>query len=189
MVGEFDPAIQRLVDDIRKADEKVREQKRMVNQLCEYADREPIYLDVENASGASATQFRPDQFYGKPLSTAIRDYLEARKSAGLGAATVREIFAALQQGGFKFDAKDSSNAQRGMRQSLTKNSSAFHKLPNGTYGLREWYPNVRPARQSSQSDEKSADDVGTSSADNAYSSDVSQNSEGLETSEPTNERG
>ena len=33
--------------------------------------------------------------------------------------------------------------------SLTKNSQTFHKLPNGKYGLREWYPAVKDKKPGS----------------------------------------
>lgn len=146
MAGEFDPAIQRLVDDIQKDEETLLSKKRMVNQLCEYAKRPPLYPDAESGQKATVSAIRTDQFYGKPLATAIREYLEMRRASNMGAAAVREIFDALKTGGFKFEAKDETNAMRGLRQSLTKNSVTFHKLPNGSYGLREWYPNVKPAK-------------------------------------------
>jgi hypothetical protein len=95
---------------------------------------------------------RSDEFYGQPLATAIRAVLEKRKGAGIGPAAVRDIYDTLGSGGFKFEAKDEDNAIRGLRQSLTKNSSTFHKLPNGLYGLLEWYPNAKPARPDDDTD-------------------------------------
>ena len=72
--------------------------------------------------------------------------MEMRHAANLGAANVREVFDALKTGGFKFDAKNATNAQRGLRRLLMKKSSTFHKLYNGTYGLRGQYQNVRSNR-------------------------------------------
>jgi hypothetical protein len=69
-----------------------------------------------------------------------------RKAANLGAASVADIFSTVRKGGFKFDAKDDENAKNTIRMSLRKNSSIFHKLPNGEYGLLTWYPNAKPAR-------------------------------------------
>ncbi len=143
MAGEFDPAIQRLVKEIERDEAALREKKRMVNHLCKYGNKAPLFADSELSDSGSVSSVRPDQFYSQPLATAIRTYLEMRQTSGLGAATVREIFDTLKAGGFKFEARDDDNAQRGLRQSLTKNSVTFHRLPNGTYGLVEWYPRAK----------------------------------------------
>jgi len=144
--GNLDAAIKALVGIIEKDETSIAENKKMVNRLCERAGRPPLYHDIERGI-TSFGSVRPDEYYGQPLAGAVRAILLARKSAGAGAATVKEIYETLVKGGFKFDAKD-ENAQRGLRQSLTKNSQTFHKLPNGTYGLLEWYPGVKPARPS-----------------------------------------
>ena len=142
---DIDPIIQGLVKVIEEAERKLAEQKRVVNGLCESAGRPLMYQDIDRASVAQLGNIQPDQYYGQPLATAMRSILEMRKAMGRGPATVREIHDTLVQGGFKFEAKD-ENALRGLRQSLTKNSAVFHKLPNGSYGLLEWYPNAKPAR-------------------------------------------
>lgn len=174
MAGEFDPAIQRLIEDIKELENGLREKQRMVNQLCKYAGRPEMYAIADGESSQTVGSIRPDQFYGKPLATAMREYLDMRGASQMGAATAREIFDALTRGGFKFDTKDEANAIRGMRQSLTKNSSTFHKLPNSTYGLREWYPGIKPGRNADDNgvtEKKSADDDEASSADSSTSSD------------------
>lgn len=107
--------------------------------------------------GVAINAIRNDQFYGQPLATAIREFLQMRKAAGGGAASVKEIYDALVRGGFKFEARDDVNAQRGLRQSLTKNSITFHKLPNGNYGLLEWYPNAKPARPDRDEEDEAED--------------------------------
>lgn len=146
-VGEdFDPAIRSLQTMIEAEEEKLNGHKRTANSLCALAGKPLLYPDVDNASkSVRIGNIQPDQYYGQPLATAMRAILEMRKAVGRGPATVREIYDTLIQGGFKFEAKD-ENALRGLRQSLTKNSAVFHKLPNGSYGLLEWYPNAKPAR-------------------------------------------
>jgi hypothetical protein len=153
MAGDFDPAINRLVDEINKDEAALQEKKRMVNTLCSYASRAPMYLDAEKLA-KTVGAILPDQFYGKPLATATREYLEMRRASNLGAANIKEIFENLQAGGFKFETKNEANAMRGLRQSLTKNSVTFHKLPNGTYGLLEWYPNAKPQKDKPTDDEE-----------------------------------
>jgi hypothetical protein len=41
-----------------------------------------------------------------------------------------------------------------MRISLAKNSSLFHKLPTGKFGLLEWYPNAKPLKASKTADDE-----------------------------------
>jgi hypothetical protein len=96
---------------------------------------------------------RPDSFYGKSITTAAREYLDMRRAAGLGPATPREIYEALVKGGYTFETKDETNAIIGVRATIRKSSSIFHRLPNGTYGLLGWYPNARASKSDDEIDE------------------------------------
>jgi len=145
--NDFMPAINRLLKDIDDLERDLAEKKRMVNSLCGYAGQPPRFQDVVRSS-AGANAVRRDQYYGRPLASVIREFLEVRGPSdrgGFGAATVNEIYDALVQGGYKFDAKDEANAKRGLRIGLTKNSTTFHRVGDA-YGLVEWYPNARPPR-------------------------------------------
>ena len=55
-----------------------------------------------------------------------------------------EITKGLQDGGFDFKPLGWTEAARirNIAISLAKNPKIFHKLPNGTWGLTEWYPGV-----------------------------------------------
>lgn len=107
----------------------------------------PMYQDTELHEGGSVSlSIQGDQFYGQPLATCIRQILEMRKALKQGPATVNEIFGALVQGNYQFETKNEDNAKRGLRISLTKNTSIFHKLPNGKFGLLDWYPNAKTAK-------------------------------------------
>jgi hypothetical protein len=129
---------------VRDLERQLAEKKKIINSLCELAGQPPMYAADEPVSNGSVA-IRSDEFYGKALATAVRKILEKRAGAGLGAASVSEIYDSMVKGGYKFDAKSAANAKRSLRISLTKNSVTFHKLPNGNYGLREWYPNARDA--------------------------------------------
>jgi hypothetical protein len=74
---------------------------------------------------------------------AMRTYLEMRKNQGLGPASTREIYDALRQGGYQFEAKTPDIAMVGMRALLRTQPNVFHKLPQGTYGLTTWYPDAK----------------------------------------------
>lgn len=86
------------------------------------------------------------EFYGQPLAVVVRRILEKRRIANQGPATVAEIYDTMLLGDYNFETANADNAKRSLRISLTKNSSTFHKLPSGKYGLREWYPALRDRR-------------------------------------------
>lgn len=122
----------------------VKQTKSLINQLSEMAGAGIIYKDIELESNPrSNVSIRSDQFYGQPQATCVREFLDMRKALDQGPATINEIFAALQEGGFNFETKNDENAKRGLRISITKNTALFHKLPNGKIGLLSWYPNAK----------------------------------------------
>ncbi len=153
MRDEFLPAIEALQRDLADLDRKVAETKNTINRLCELAGREPMYADVGAASQPTLTAIRADTFYGKPIITGAREYLEMRRTAGLGPATPREIYEALKKGGLVFDTKIESNAITGIRNALRKSSAIFHRLPNGEYGLLKWYPRAKAPKDNSSEGE------------------------------------
>src|SRR5690242_16828271 len=72
---------------ISDLEQQLSEKKKIVNSLCGLAGRPPIY---EEEPSRGLTAIRSDEFYGKPLATAVREVLERRKLANLGAASVAE---------------------------------------------------------------------------------------------------
>jgi hypothetical protein len=138
-------AIELVLVKLREQEAQVAETKIAINAMCKVAGMPVMFPDAGSASGAG-TSFRSDQFYGQALTTVVRDILNARKAQNLGAASVGEIYDAMTAGGYKFETANVENAKRVLRISLTKNSAVFHKLPNGDYGLREWYPNLKEGR-------------------------------------------
>ena len=137
-----------LQSELHEQERNVTETKRLINQLCKRAELPPMYADAElEARNGVGLSIRSDQFYGQALSTAIREILEMRKALNRGPASVNELYDDLIKGGYKFDTKNEDNSKRGLRISLTKNTSIFHKLPNGGFGLLEWYPNAKTAKK------------------------------------------
>jgi hypothetical protein len=97
-------------------------------------------------------------FYGKPQQTAVREYLGVRYSNGDGPAKPAEILAGLRAGGYQVEAKSDDIALVGLRAMLRKRTAVFHKLPNGTWGLSEKYPNAKAHKEASEKGpSKSAD--------------------------------
>lgn len=142
MPKTLDEAIEELVADITKMEVAVREKKKTVNTLCGVAQRDPLY-PTEEPTDVVPTRIRPDQFYGQALASAVRTILETRRQQNLGAATVNEIFDVLSAGGYQFQTKSDDVSRASLRNSLAKNTTTFHKLPGGQFGLLSWYPNAK----------------------------------------------
>jgi hypothetical protein len=154
MNGELQGAINVLRRKVAEQEKALANTKNLINQLCIEAGEPLIYSDIQRDSEGSGRSIRSDQYYGQPLATAVRSFLEGRE--GIGPATVDEIYDALIKGGFQFEGKGEDNQKRGLRISLTKNSVTFHKVPNGSYGLLNWYPNAKPSKvETAKSDESS----------------------------------
>lgn len=153
MRDEMKPAIDALLVELGDQEKQVIETKLLINRLCARSQMEPMFPDAAaSASSGAIGTIRPDSFYGKVLNTAAREYLEMRRAANLGPATPREVYEALAKGGYASEAKDEVTATTIVRATLRKNSSIFHRLPNGTYGLLSWYPNAKPQRDDDEED-------------------------------------
>lgn len=155
MSSHLDQTIADLQSEIRAKEVELNAVKQTVNMLCIRAGREELFVISESGHDDQLSQIKSDTFYGQPLNSSVRKILEMRKSAGKGPAKVREIFDALCKGGYEFDAKNDDNAMRGLRISLGKSSRDFHKLPNGEYGMTEWYPAVKNKSSKSGQDSDS----------------------------------
>lgn len=163
MSDAYTPALDALRQQLAKDEKAVSETKKLINRLSEVAGLPAPYAVTDETSTATVTSIRADTFYGKKLITAIREYLGMRKAANLGPAETREIYDAITKGGYFFDAANANNAMTGMRALMSKNSSKFHKLPNGTWGLAAWYENIRVAKAKAEAEE--ADDEDNEAAD------------------------
>lgn len=155
MSDRLNAAIEELQSQLEDQLREVAETKKTINLLCKRAGREPLHMDVAVEQVGS---LRPDQFYGKPLSTAAQEYLERRKQA----SSAEDIMRGLEQGGFDFRALDWKEKDRFRLfvTSLAKNTKTFHRLPNGTFGLLSWYDQAmlkRAEKQSKNGTEEGAD--------------------------------
>jgi hypothetical protein len=108
-------------------------------------------VGVGSAAGTSTataigSSKKRSRYYGKPLATAVRMYLETLQEQP---AMPNEILAELEAGEFNFDAMgwQKDGRLRSLAMSLAKNTVTFHRLPSGAFGLTEWYPNARPVRK------------------------------------------
>jgi hypothetical protein len=137
MADELGPAIAALEKKLLEQHRAVLDTKRTINMLLKMGGKNPQYAEDDDPSSSSV---RADQFYGKSLTACAAEYLAMRKQA----CSPDEILRALEAGGFDFDmlpwAKD--DRLRSFSISLSKNTGnvgKFHKLKNGSFGLRSWY--------------------------------------------------
>jgi hypothetical protein len=150
MTKTLSQAIDELVAEITTEETATRKKKETVNTLCGVEGRPPAYV-LTDAADSIPTKIRSDQFYGQPLASAVRTILEMRRAQDLGAATVNEIHEALTAGGYQFQTKSDDVARQSLRNSLSKNNTTFHKLPNSRFGMLSWYPNAKAAKPSAAS--------------------------------------
>lgn len=156
----FRAAIDELEKDIAALERKRNGLVDAVNVLRDKAGlppHEPTGLDGDSGGGSPSTgsatsTLSSDQFYGRRMGAAAREYLEMRKASGEGPAKPRAIYEALKSGGYEFRGKDETNQMVVLRTTLRK-SPMFHKLPNGLWGLTAWYPGVKAAKGTDQASE------------------------------------
>jgi hypothetical protein len=137
--------------------------KRTINSLLRRMGQQDRFPDVE-PEGYGNAALKPDQFFGKPLSTAVREVLELRGQA----LPPADILTALEKGGFNFDDTGwkKNDRLRSLSITLSKNSQTFVKLPSGTFGLRSAYPGlaappVKKAKNDNGGGEAEGDDAET----------------------------
>jgi hypothetical protein len=152
MNEKLSAAIDVLLDELKQQQQQVAETKRMINALRQRTGQEPLFPDAA-VEQLGVGPLRPDQYYGKPLATAAQEYLERRKQA----CAADEILKGLEQGSFDFDALGwKENRVRSLAMSLAKNTKAFHRLPNGFFGLVSWYDEKTIRRKGQDVEKESA---------------------------------
>jgi len=180
LVNPLQPAIDALEKDLADLERHANALLTSINVLREKSGLPPrsgAWASASSESGAFSDSGAPtlanihsDTFLGKRMGSAAREYLEMRKASGGNApATTREMFAALKTGGFVFGAKDDTTAIVVLRAMLRKNTQMFYKLQNGTYGLRSWYPNVKPPKASTPENDVGGDQEAMDDSDRAPS--------------------
>jgi hypothetical protein len=146
---DLSPAVEALRNQLHEQEAEASETRKMINSLLRRMGEDLEFPEAE--SGQMQIRMngvaRPDQYYGKAFATAAQEYLERRKQA----CSAEEIMTALEQGGFDFKKlgwRERKDWPRLTAISLAKNNQKFHKLPNGTFGLLSWYPDIAKRNES-----------------------------------------
>ncbi|MBE7498650.1 MAG: hypothetical protein HS117_27235 [Verrucomicrobiaceae bacterium] len=142
---------------LKKAEAEVIRYKKTINDLCEMAEKPPLYAETEfeETSNTSLVQFTPDAFYGKPLASSIKMILEQRKARNIGPISIKDLLDELQRGGYQFQGKE-ENRRIIVSDALRKNTD-FHRLPNGLYGMTAWYERIKKPNASNSNDDSGND--------------------------------
>lgn len=142
-------AIAEMVGILEAKQREMSDLKRSINLLCTQIGDEPMFpADSDDIS--SIGPLSPDEYYGKSPIQASRMYLERKTKP----ATVEEILSALERGGFDFEAQKWKEKLRlkNLAISLSKNTSVFHRVPSGAWGLKKWYPDKVTVGKNGKSD-------------------------------------
>jgi hypothetical protein len=149
MKEQLSGAIDALLAKLEEQMQGVIETKRMINSLRKMIGEDPLFSESEvQQPQIDLGPIKADQYYGKPLASAARDYLERRKTA----CPAEDILKGLAVGGFDFEGTGwrEKDRLRSLSISLAKNTAIFHRLPNGTFGLLTWYPGVANRKAEAQ---------------------------------------
>jgi len=144
-------AVTALLAKLEAQEQAVRDTKKTVNTLLHHIGKPAMFPEAEEpASPRLGVAIRPDQFYGRPLATVAKEVLEARAQA----MAAQEIIETLERGGYDFAAQGwkEKDRLRSFTITLSKNVNAFHRLPNGFFGLPKWYPEAMKQKQNAKAE-------------------------------------
>lgn len=159
----FMDAVSKIQKDIDNLQLEIKRKKQAINVLYEsMGEQTPYEIEGEIKTEQSILSIRPDQFYGKNFSNAAAEYLRMKNHA----CSAADIMEGLQRGGFDFTWKEKDRL-RNVAISLSKNSKSIHRLPNNTFGLFEWYPDIKRKKiEGRKKVAKDEDDSNNSSENN-----------------------
>lgn len=145
MSTDIQAAIESLYSEMNSLNIRMTEIKRSINSLSNLIGKPAPFNDTEFSSIAITSNMRPDQFFGKGLATAVKEYLKMKGRA----LTVQEIYEGLKSGGFEFTgSKEEKIQMRNLAISLSKNSNDFvYVKSSNAYGLWEFYPEKKRERE------------------------------------------
>jgi len=136
----YEDTIEEIIKAVEQRQRELEELQITANQLCKLAGIPPKYEIGKRNEEVSQEKLKGDEFYGKPLATAITEILQRRKAKDMGPATMDEIYNQMIAGGYGFD--NIKDPKRAIGISMGKNPK-FTKLRNEKWALTEWYPNVK----------------------------------------------
>ncbi len=143
-MSHIEQTIADLEEQVNKKLDELQSLQMTVNLLCKHAGIEEKYTIAASDQKQSSFNFKGDEYFGKPLATAITEILQRHKDFGAGPTSLEDICDDLTSGGYAFE--NIKDPKRAVGISMSKNSK-FTKLKNEKWVLQEWYPNAKPAKK------------------------------------------
>ncbi|MCX6121111.1 MAG: hypothetical protein NTX44_05785 [Ignavibacteriales bacterium] len=127
---------------------QVSDAKKMLNALAkDMGNNEIPYPDVSTESLTGKVKIKPDQFYNRPLATAVREFLEFKNEA----THWNEIVKALRDGGFTLG--KTKQAEDEARLTILRNTANFVLIGDNYFGLKEKYPDSKKTKNADRKDD------------------------------------
>ncbi|MFZ1976340.1 MAG: hypothetical protein WAV76_00130 [Bacteroidota bacterium] len=152
MSEDLSGGVESLYAELDKSNKRAIYIKKSINSLCALMDKPQPFAEVDLASSPSGHfNIYPDQFLGKGIATATKEYLKMRGPA----STLQEIYDTLVSGGFEFPEEWGDKFKlRNLSISIRKNSKDFcYVKSSNSYGLWEFYPDKKRERNSNPKEE------------------------------------
>ena len=127
---------------------QVSETKKMLNTLArDMGNSDVPYPDVSTEALTGAVKIKPDQFYNKPLATAVRKFLELKNEA----THWNDIVKALRDGGFNLG--KTKQAEDEARLTILRNTANFVLIGDNFFGLKENYSDSKKTKNPDKKDD------------------------------------
>jgi hypothetical protein len=123
----------------------------MLNSLAKDLGLDIPYPDVLPELVGGTVKIKPDQFFNKPLATAVRDFLTMKGEA----TDWDEIVKALREGGFSLS--KTKDAEESARLTILRNTANFTLVPDNYFGLKEWYGKLKKEKKTSQQSDNNSE--------------------------------
>lgn len=145
MATDLENAVEALYGEMGTLSGRMAEIKKTINSLSALMGKPQPFSDVELSNVSGSLSIAADQFFGKGLATAVKEFLKMRGRA----VPAKEIYEALKAGGYDFGETKAENIQyRNLTISLSKNTNDFvYVKSSDAYGLWEFYPEKKRERK------------------------------------------
>ena len=133
--GPYDTAIQ-------DVESQIADLQRTLETLLVLKERHEALNGQSSSPRASGNpeSISHDTFFGMTISDAAQKYLSMKKAT----KSTADIASALEQGGLKHSSKDFA---ANVRSIIGQKTDEFVRVPNGDWGLADWYPGLGRGRK------------------------------------------
>jgi hypothetical protein len=140
------PAYDQLLAELNHLEAQIKGKKIALNEMAKSMGIDIPYpvVDEESTGHSGRPKIRIDQFLGKPLSTAVAEYLNLCGKQ-IGAKRWSDIVQALRNGGFELG--KTRAAEDAARMTILKNTTVFKLVGDDAFGLVKWYGGTKKQKE------------------------------------------